>query len=442
MHIYVVNRPELPKVSVSLRVRAGTMADPRGKEGLATLTTELLDDGTSTRKALDISDQLGDLGVYFGLYSNREYATATFEALERNVDNALAIVSDAVRNPSFATTEFEREKNRLLDVLAQQETDPGTVTWRVARMMLFGKDHPYGRPSEGLPSTVQKLTAADVAEFHRTWWKPDGSALVFVGAVTLDEATAMARKHFSSWKGSAPALTIPPTTPAPPGRIYLIDRQDAAQTTIAQVLPGAARNSNDYYAIKLADGVWGGGGFANRLNLNLREDKGYSYGIYSFPQFHERAGWWSAGGSVQTDKTKESIAEMIGELRSIGVTKPITADELERSRDLRLRGFAQDFETLGQVGGNVLEAWSYGLPMSDIGREPGELKKIDLAQVNDVVRRYLSTDKSFFVLVGDRSKVEPKLRELAAGEIVIVDAEGNIVNDARADEPRPVPGKP
>jgi zinc protease len=441
MEIFVVSRPELPKVAVSLGVRAGVVAETPGREGIATLVAQTIDDGTATRSALAISDELGDLGVGLGTGAWREYATAGFESLKRNVDASLAIFSDVVRNPSFPAAEVAREKARRLDELRQEESNPNSVGFRLTRMLAYGKDHPYGRPAGGLTSTVSRLTPADLAEFHRTYWKPDGAALVFVGDITLDEAAAMARRHFGSWSGSAPKVAIPPPSPAAPGHVYLVDRQSASQTYMRQVLPGVSRSSSDYYAIELADAVWGGAGFATRLNLNLREDKGYSYGIFSWPNYQSEGGMWSAGGGVQSDKTRESIAEMMSELKGISSTKPITSEELERSRELRLRSFSQEFETAGSVGNKILDAWSYGLPMSEIGREPIELKRTELDAVNAAARRYLDPSKALYVLVGDRNTVEPTLRDLGAGDVIVLDNDGNPVSDRRAEDPRPVPGR-
>ncbi|HVK39469.1 MAG TPA: pitrilysin family protein [Candidatus Kapabacteria bacterium] len=442
MEVFVVTRPELPKVSVSLGVRAGVIAEPAGKGGLATLVAGALDDGAGARSALAISDQLGDLGVWLSTGAGRESASAGFESLKRNLDPALAIVADVVRRPTFPPAEFERERAQHLEGLAQEDNDASSVSWRVARMLAFGKDHPYGRPGGGTRSSVAGLTVSDLAEFHRTYWKPSGAALVLVGDVTLEEGVALARKHFGSWSGSAPAVPIPAPTPAAPGRIYLVDRQDASQTVVCQVLPGVARRSGDYYAIELADAVWGGAGFANRLNMNLREDKGYSYGVFSWPMYLREGGMWTAGGGVQTDKTRESIAELMSELAAISSTKPIASDELERARELRLRSFSQEFETAGEVARRVLDTWSFGLPMSEIGREPIELGRTDLDAVNAAARRYLVADKAAVVLVGDRSVVAPTLGGLGLGEVILLDAEGNVASDRRAEEePRPVPGR-
>ena len=243
------------------------------------------------------------------------------EVLTRNLDSAMAIMADIAMNPSFPKDEFDREKKQALDGLAQAASNPNAVANRVAYMLAFGKEHPYGRPVSGLPATVGKITREDLVAFHGKYWKPGTSALVFVGNLSLDEAVAKARQHFGSWSGgSAPSAAIPAADKSAAGKVYLIDRQGAAQTVVNHILQAPARTSDDYYALSLANTVYGGG-FGTRLNLNLREDKGYSYGVFAFPNYLSKDGIWLASGGVQTDKTKESAVEFMKELKNIAGVK-------------------------------------------------------------------------------------------------------------------------
>jgi zinc protease len=311
LEVFVVERPELPKVAVALPTKAGSIADPVGKEGAAHLTITTLERGTKTKNALQIEDALGDLGTAFAGVAGREYSTVSIEVLKRNLGPAMTIFSDVVRNPIFPEAEVERERKLHLDNLAQQETDANSLARRIRPMLAYGADHPYGRPHLGLQGTVKQTTRADLARFYETNWKPGGSALIFVGDISLAEAMELARQHFGSWTGGAPpAITIPEPRPIGAGKIFLVDRQDAAQTVIVEMVNGPQRKSPDYYALRLADTVWGGV-FGSRMNLNLREDKGYSYGVFSNQSFLSKAGLWWAQGGVQTNKTKESLTEFI-----------------------------------------------------------------------------------------------------------------------------------
>lgn len=427
MEIYVVERTDLPKVAVALATRAGGVQDPDGKEGLADLTVQTIKRGTKTRQALEIEDALGDLGTGVGGFSGKESSRMSMEVLKRNLSPALTIFADVVRNPAFPAAEVDREKKKRLDALSQEAQDANELSNRVGQMVAFGLDHPYGRPVGGLPSTVQSITREDMARFHEGNWKPGSSAIVFAGDITLAEATDLARQTFGSWAGgSAKAVSIPAPRLLGAGKVFLVDRQDAAQTVVRQILPAPPRKTPDYYALNLADAVWGGG-FSTRLNLNLREDKGYSYGVFSFPVLYSSAGAWIASGGVQTNKTKESVVEFVNELKSLAGAKPITEVELATAKHTRIRGYSQQFEAVSRIADQIAELWSAGLPMSELQREPSELEKATLAAVNAAAQKYSAPAGATLLLVGDLSKIEAGIRELNLGEIIILDNEGKVV---------------
>jgi zinc protease len=427
MQVMVVDRNDLPKVSVRLVTRAGSIGDPQGKEGLASLELEVMKRGTTTKKALQIDDALGDLGTSLGGAAAEESATLNFEVLKRNLGLALAVLADVTRNPNFPAEELDRERKLRLAELAQAESQPNAISSRLSPMLAYGRNHPYGRPTSGYPSTVEKLTREDLLQFHDTYWKPGSAALIFGGDITLAEATELAKTNFGTWKGTAPPVVkIPPPQPVGPRKIYLVNRADAAQTVIAEILPGPARDASDFYALSLANTVWGGAAGA-RLGMNLREDKGYSYGVFAFPVPNSKYGVWRAAGGVQTNKTKESVVEFQKELRFIAGEKPITEKELTDARHNRVRGYAQEFESLDRVAGQIESLWIYGLPMSELQREPDELEKATLQSVNAAAEKYAKTSGATLLLVGDLSKIESGVRELNIGEVVQLDVEGNPV---------------
>ncbi len=424
MDLFVVERRELPKVDVAFVTRAGAIGDPAGKAGLAHMAATQIDMGTATRKALEIEDALGDLGVALTAAAGRESARVSFETLKRNLDPAMAIVADVVRNAAYPASEFDREKKRHLDVLSQQEKNANAVGARVRSMLAFGPDHPYGHPAQGLPSTIGAITRDDLAGFHAEYWKPGSSALVVSGDVTLAEATALATKYFGSWTGgAAPEVPIPPPSPAPAGKIYVVDRQDAAQTYVTEFLPAPKRQTPDYYTLALADTVFGGGGFGTRLNLNLREEKGYSYGVFSALALYDDAGVWYSAGGVQTNKTKESVVEFDKELKGM-TARPLSETEFADTKARKTRGYAQQFETLGRINEQIADLWARGLPMTELQREYDDTVKATLAETNAAAQKWARPEKASFVLVGDYSKIGPGLAELSLGEIVLLDTEG------------------
>jgi zinc protease len=414
-------------VSVLLAVRAGSINDPPGQEGLADLVAGTIDLGTRTRKALQIEDALGDLGTSMGGGARLESSSLSMEVLSRNLDPALALFADVVQNPTFPQTEIDREKKRRLDMITQMEKQPESIAFRVSSMLVFGPEHPYGRPTQGFKGTVQGLQQTDFAQFHRRLYLPGAAALVLAGDITLAQAKALAEKHLGRWTGQPVAVVaIPEAQPFDQNKIYIVDRQDASSTIVTQVLPGPPRQTEDYFALQLADAVFGGS-FTSRLNMNLREDKGYSYGVRSMTMFFSKAGIWQTFGSVHGDKTKESVAEFGKELKALAADKPITDLELEQAKANRIRGYAQGFESLYSVAAQVARLWSFGLPMGELQREPGELEKAALAAVNAAAKRYAVPSKAALLLVGDRTKIEAGLKDLKIGEIVLLDAEGKPV---------------
>jgi zinc protease len=428
MDVYVVEKPELPKVAVTVATRAGSVADAPGKAGLSSLTARIMRRGTATRNAIQIDETLGNLGTSLNGGAGKESAAFSMEVLKRNLAPAIGVMADVVMNPSFPADEFDREKKLTLDNLAQAASNPNAVANRVASMVAFGRDHPYGRPSGGLPGTIQAITREDLSGFHKAYWKPGSSALVFVGDITLAEATNLARQQFGSWAGgAAPAVNIAATAPMPAGKVYMIDRPGSAQTVVAHVLKAPERKSPDYYSLALANAVYGGG-FGTRLNLNLREDKGYSYGVFAFPQHNTRAGTWIASGGVQTDKTKESTVEFMKELKGIAGEKPISEKEFSTAKLTKIRGYAQQFEAYGRITGQITDLWLHGLPMTALQAETDEIGKLQIGPVNAVAAKYAAPAGTSILLVGDRSKIESGIRELNLGEIVFLDVEGKPVS--------------
>jgi len=425
LEIYVAERPDLPKIVVELAVRAGVVGDPAGRDGTASFVARTITLGTKTRKALEIEDALGGLGTALNANAGREFTALDVTVLRRNLPSAMEILGDVALNPAFPTEEVERERKRILDGLAQDSKNPNALATRIRPVLVFGREHPYGRPAKGLPATVEKIGRDDLASFHATYFRPKGSALIFAGDITLAEATELAKKTFGTWSGGAPpSIAIPPARPAPVAKVYVVDRQDAAQTVVAQFVAAPARKTPDFDALTLADTVWGGG-FSGRLNLNLREDKGYSYGAFSIPVLYREGGFWTGGAGVQTNKTKESVVEVVKEFKDLAGARPISEKELEDARANRIRGYAQKFETLGNVVNAIAEAWWYGLSMTEIARLPQGLARATLADVNAAAKKYAVPEKSSLLLVGDLAKIERGIKEINVGEIVHLDAEGN-----------------
>jgi len=427
LQVLVVPKPELPLVAATLVTRAGSIADPVGKEGTAALTATVMPLGIPGRNALDIEKDLGNLGVDLGSAADRESSILSFSTLKRNLPAAMKIMAEVACRPTFPTEELERERKRTLEGLAIESSDPNGIAMRVAPMLIFGREHPYGHPTSGLPGTVAAIGREDLVAFHAARWRPASSALILVGDITMEQATAIAKDCFGSWTGAAAeAVDIPQVAPPGAGKVFIVDRKDAPQTAIVQAMPAPARATPDYYPLTLADGVWGGS-FNSRLNLILREQKAYTYGAFSVLMLGSRAGAWAALTSVETDKTADTISEMTRILQGIAGGEPIKTEELEPIRTNLVRGYSQGFETLGGVAGKVGNLWALELPFDELQREPVELGKATLEQVNAAAGRTAVPGKSFLLLVGDRARIEGPARELKLGDVEVLDVEGRPV---------------
>jgi zinc protease len=339
----------------------------------------------------------------------------------------MEVMADLVLNPSFPEEELERQRRQRLDGILQERNSPPSIARRVFRTVLFGENHPFGREVAGHEASVQAISRASLENFHRGYWKPNHSALIFSGDIDLDEAVRLAEDVLGRWQPGAIVATEMPLVRPPEGlRICLIDRHDAPQSQIRFGSIGPRRKTEDLYAIELMNTVLGGA-FSSRLNLNLREDKGYTYGASSMFAYGRRLGFWAAGAGVQTQFTCETLLEFRKEIQQIREEKMITAEELEMAKTNLTRGFAQRFETLGRLVDQVVDVVSFDLPLEDIQQYPQSMEQVSLEQAREAARKYLTPDNAVVVIVGDLEQIERPLHDLNLGEVLIMDARGSRV---------------
>jgi len=292
---------------------------------------------------------------------------------------------------------------------------------------LFGENHPFGREVAGHEASVQAITRRSLENFYRGYWKPNHSALIFAGDVDLEEAVRLAEDALGRWQASTVVATEMPLVQPPANlQIYLIDRHDAPQSQVRFGSIGPRRSNEDLYAIELMNTVLGGA-FSSRLNLNLREDKGYTYGASSMFAYGRRLGFWAAGAGVQTQFTRETLLEFRKEVEQIREERMITEGELEVAKTNLIRGFAQRFETLGRLVDQVVDVVSFDLPLEDIQEYPQSVAHVSLEQARKAARRYLTPDNAVAVIVGDLKQIEQPIRDLNLSEVSIMNARGERV---------------
>jgi zinc protease len=425
--VIVSERRDLPKVAVGLLVKSGAATDPSHLAGTAWMTAEMLDEGTTSRSALQIQAELDQLGTVLGTSAESEVSHVSLDTLRKHLQPSLELMTDLVLNASFPEEELERQRKQRLDNILQERNSPPTIVRKVFRSVLFGEDHPFGRETAGNESSIQALQRDDLVHFYRTYWMPNHAALIFAGDVSLDEALRLAESTLGDWRPSEVPESEMPLVDAPQRlRVYLIDRQDAPQSQVRIGSIGPRRKTEDLYAIELMNTVLGGA-FSSRLNLNLREDKGYTYGASSSFAYGRRLGLWAAGAGVQTQFTAQAVLEFRKELSQIRDQRPITTQELEMAKENLTRGFSQRFETLGRLVDQVVDVVSFELPLEDIQNYPRAIEQVSLEQSQAVARKYIDPDRAIAVIVGNLKQIGPPIRELNLGEISVLDVFGKPV---------------
>src|SRR5262249_18139051 len=353
-----------------------------------------------------------------------------------NLDPSLELFADVVLNPSFPQADFERLKKQQLARIEREKVQPNAMALRVMPGLLYGDKHPYGTPltGSGSAATVATLTREDAARFHATWFKPNSATLVVVGDTTLAEVQPRLEKLFASWKrGDVPAKSLGAVPPRTRSEIYVLDRPGAAQSLIlaGQLGPPKA-NPNEIPLQAMNSSL--GGQFVSRINLNLREDKHWSYGASTF--FFDARGPrpFIAFASVQTDKTKESLVEILKELRAVKADKPVTQDELKFAQNNLTLSLPGRWETSQAVLDSLGEIVRYGLDDRYYDTFPQKVQALTLKDIAGATQ-VLEPDKLVWVVVGDRAKIEAGIRDLKLGDVRLIDADGKPVAGAASGAP-------
>ncbi len=427
LNVWVVKQSELPIVSMNMVFNSGGTADPADRAGLASFTASLLNDGTKTRSAVEIANQLQSIGANVNTGSGWDSANVTLQTLTRNMDKALDIYSDIIVNPVFPADELETLRKRTLVSLIQRKDNPNAIANVVYNALLYGKDNPYGKSLGGDETSVKALTQNEIKEFYTANYRPNNATLIVVGDTDIKTIVPKLEKAFSGWKGGdAVDIDIPSTVAFDKPGIYIVDKPGAAQSVISIGQVGVARNSPDYFPLVVMNSILGGQ-FSARVNMNLREDKGYTYGARTSWAFRKGAGPFEASADVQTAVTKESVQEFMKELNGIRGGRPVTNTELEYNKQSLIRRFPSGFETVGQISGQLSNLVVYGLPDSYFNNYIESIQSVTAKDVDRVANKYLTPDKMAIVIVGDKSVIEPKLKEIEGlgSHIMYLDTNGD-----------------
>jgi len=426
LKVVLARRPSIPQVRFDLVLDAGFAADKSAIPGTASMTLAMMDEGTTRRNAIQISDELAQLGANLSTGSRLDVSSVSLEALKENLDSSLALYADVVLHPSFPRPDFERLKKQRLAQIQQEKADPVGLALRVFPGLLYGAGHPYANPwtGSGTEESTSRLKREDLIRFHDTWFKPNHATMVVVGATTMEEIRPRLERLFSGWKpGDVPAKSIATVEQQPRPVVYLMDRPGSLQSVIiAGNLAPPKANPNEV-AIQTMNGVLGSD-FSSRVNMNLREDKHWAYGAYTF--FRDARGQrpFIAYAPVQTDKTKEAVVELDKELRGIVKDRPIQPAELSRAQASLTLTLPGSWETMGALSGAITDLLSYGLDDRYYDTFAQKVRSQTVQSLTQVAAEVVHPDQLIWVVVGDRSKIEPGIRDLKLGEIRLIDSNG------------------
>lgn len=427
MKVILAERPGAGLVNMWMMADAGSAADEFGSAGTAKLASSMLIDGTRTRNALEINDQTALLGAELGSYTDLDFSYVRLSALKKNLDPSLELFADVILNSTFPEAEFKREQKLQLDAIEQEQNQPIGMALRVFPKLLYGAGHAYGNPltGSGTEASVEKITREDLVKFHDVWFRPNNATLVVVGDTTLAEITPKLEKDFGGWKaGQVPAKNIASVKLPPKATVYIVDKPNAGQSVILAGNVATLPNTPEEIATQaMNDDI--GGAFSSRLNMNLREDKHWSYGVGSFLLGLRGQRPYLVFAPVQTDKTKESMVEVDKELREFLSNRPATQEELTRIQSNETLSLPGSRETLNEVGGSITNMVEYRWPDDYYDTMAGKIRALKTSELDAAAKQVIFPDHLVWVVVGDRAKIEAGIRELNFGELRFIDADGN-----------------
>ena len=431
MRVIVAERDAVPVVQFRLQMNAGYASDQFGSPGTAKLAMETLDQGTTSMNALEIADSLAGLGATLGTGSNLDYSTVSLSALKENLDASLEIYADVILNPAFPESDLERLRRLQLAAIEQEQTTPDAMAFRVFPQLVYGEGHAYSLPLTGSGSraSVEAITRGDIFDFHTTWFKPNNATMIVAGDITLDEVLPRLEAAFAGWEsGETPAKNLPEVDLPDGPRVYLLDRPDSAQSVIiaGQLIP--ERRADEEIALDTMNDILGGN-FTSRINMNLREDKGWSYGARTTVYDTQAQRPYLAYAPVQTDQTAPAMLEMAREIDEYLTNRPPSEEEVEISKKRATLTLPGRWETAASVAGSIAELVRFDLPDDYWDGYANLVAGLDTADVRAAANEVLAPERLTWIVVGDLAVIGEDVRALGLGEVRLVDSEGNVIDE-------------
>jgi zinc protease len=425
--LVVSPRHNLPLVSFNINlVGGGNQYDPPNKPGVGEFAGAMLTEGTTTKSGDDISNALQLLGTGVRIGVGGEEGTISFTATTDKVERVLQIVEDMLVNPSFPNEAIERYRARRIVGLTQAKDRTTAIAARVFPKVLYTEAHPYGRSVT--EQSVSAITRDDIVNFAKSYFTPGHAIITVVGDVEPEAVRAMVERVLAPWNsgGAMPSFNYPPVNAPKATAIYLVDKPGAAQSSFIIGLPGPARSTSDYYALEVLNTMLGGM-FQSRLNANIREQKGYSYGVNSLFNYGKGPGSFEAGGEIVTAKSDSALIEFMKELRGIRGARPITDEELKTAEDNLVQGLPQNFSSVRAVNGSISDIYIEDLPQDYYQTYTQHVRAVTKDDVARVANKYIDVDHLAIVIVGDRKEIEAPIKATGIAPVVLLNVNGDPV---------------
>ena len=431
MPVIVARRPEVPVARVMLLFDAGYAADQGRKSGTSSFAMSMLDEGTKKLDALAIAGRAESLGAELAASSSLDVSVATVSALVDRLDESVALLADVVRNPLFPQPEIDRVRREWIAAIAREKSSPDALAGRILPPLLYGTAHPYGIPFSGLgtETSIASLTREDLVAFHDSWIRPDNATLIVTGDVTMEGIVPLLERHFGDWGAPAtprPSKALAAAARSTSPRIFLVDKPGAIQSNILVGQTLASSTAPDRLEIETMNNVLGGT-FTSRINMNLREDKHWSYGARSsLPDaLGERP--WLLSAPVQTNRTVEALREIQREIAEFLGSRPATGDEIARIRNRDVRALSGQFETNSAVSGAIAQIVTFGRPDDYVRSLRTRIEAQTDEGVRAAARESLDPSRMTWVVIGDLKTIEQPIRDVRLGEVKVLDADGKVV---------------
>ena len=429
LKVLLVEEHALPVLSAELVFRAGSENNQPAKSGLATLTAEIMSDGTASRDLMKLATDQERIGTRINTGAGMDSSEVSMDVLTSKAADGMDLLADVAQHPAFRAEDVERRRKQRLTRISQETDNVQSMAMRVGPRLVFG-EQPYGATSSGTTESITALTPADITGFYTDHYGPRDSVLVLAGDVTRAEAEKLARQYFGKWTSAASSTAAVPPAPAPqPTHVVIVDKPGAPQTALFAFGEGVPESSPDAEILTMLNYTLGAS-FASRINMNLREVHGYTYGARSGFMEYRNGGEFFAGGLVRTDVTAAAAKELMSEIRNFP-QKPSTSDELAAAKEASIRSLPGRFETTSAIAGAIDSLFLYKRPLDYYAKLPAKYEAVTEADVARVAKEHLHPDQLVIVTAGDRTKIEPGLKDAGLGPVEVRDINGNLVTEQK-----------